>query len=237
MPVERESRKFIQIESGEIRLSAERLASIVGGGALLALSWPWRRSPAGVGAMIGGGLLVYWGVTGDPRLCQIFGYRSQTKSGVASVRHNRSVRVEKAIVVDGVLRDIYRIWRNPENLPCFAEDLKSVRAISDLRSHWVMKGPAGKDLEWESEIYNERENESFAWRSMLNADVNHAGSVHFQSLPDSKTEIRVILSYEPPGGMLGSWAAKLSGSDPELQLERGLVRFKEAFETGQLTVH
>jgi uncharacterized membrane protein len=83
--------------------------------------------------------------------------------------------------------------------------------------------------------HNEKENESFAWRSLLNADVNNAGSIHFRNMPDSdQTEVRVILSYEPPGGMFGAWAAKLTGTDPEVQVEQGLSRFKQEFESGHL---
>jgi len=215
--------------------SGERIGSTLAGGALVALGWRWR-SPARMGALAGGGLLLYWGLTGDTRLCRAIGYKgSRTRSGIASVHHNRAVRIEKAIAVAGPVESIYRIWRNPENLLCFVDHLKSVRAISDLRSHWVVKGPAGKEIEWESEIYSEKENESFAWRSLLNADVNNAGSVHFRSLPGpDQTEVRVVLSYEPPGGILGAWAAKLSGVDPESQLDTDLNRFKTFYESGNL---
>jgi len=197
------------------------------------------QSPAKIGAMAAGGILLYWSVTGDERLCRMFGYKgTRTRSGVASVHHNRAIRVEKSIAVDGRVETIYRIWRNPENLPCFANRLKSVRAIPGNRSHWIAKGPAGKDIEWEAEIYNEKENESFAWRSLLNADVNNAGSIHFRNLSETnQTEVRVILSYEPPGGLLGSWAAKLTGTDPEIQLEKGLIQFKQAFESGILSAN
>ena len=71
---------------------------------------------------------------------------------------------------------------------------------------------------------------------MLNADVNHAGSVHFRSLPgSSQTEIRVILCYEPPCGDLGAWIAELSGIDPETQVQDGLHRFKRAYESSDCT--
>lgn len=218
--------------------AADRIGTLAAGGALVAAGWPWR-SPLRVGALIGGGILMYWGVTGDSRLRRFLGrQRSRTKSGVASVHHNKAVRIEKAVTVRGPVGDIYRIWRNPENIPCFARQLISVRAINDMRSHWIARGPAGRDVEWESEIYNQRENESFAWRSMQNADVNHAGSVHFRTIPETDaTEVRVILSYEPPAGALGSWVARLSDSDPETQLQEGLLRFKEEFEAGNLRVH
>ena len=217
--------------------SVDRIASLIVGGTLVVLGWR-RRSPANIGAMVSGGILIYWGVTGDSRLCRIIGYKGpHTRSGVASVHHNRAVRIEKAVTVKGPVDDIYRVWRNPESMPCFVDHLKSVRAVTDSRSHWVVRGPAGSEIEWESEIYNEKKNESFAWHSLLNADVNNAGSVHFRSIPGSdQTEVRVVLSYEPPGGTLGSRIAKLLGADPEMQLEMDLLNFKQFFEAGMLHV-
>jgi uncharacterized membrane protein len=227
-----------ELRESQNTLNVERVASLIAGGVLLSIGWR-LRSPARIFAIIGGGTLAYWGVTGDRRLCRIIGFeQAETRSGIASVRHDHAIRIEKTITVGGSLESIYRIWRNPENLPCFMDHIQAVRAISSNRSHWMLKGPAGKAIQWESEIYNEKPNEFFAWRSMLNADVNHAGSIHFRRLPDSsQTEIRVILSYEPPGGMLGSWLARLSGNDPVTQLEHYLWRFKTVFEAGRFTVH
>lgn len=226
----------ISIHQSGIEWLPERIGSALAGGALIAIS---RRLPSSMkfGAILGGGILLYWGATGDPRLCRFIGYKGRgTRSGVASVHHDKGIRLEKSVTVAGPVSDLYRIWRNPENLPCFVDHLKSVRSISDRRSHWILEGPTGSDVEWESEIYNEKENDSFAWRSLLNADVNNAGSVHFRSLPGSnQTEVRVIMSYEPPGGTLGSWIAKMFGNDPEAQLERDLLYFKQAFESGLLT--
>jgi uncharacterized membrane protein len=59
--------------------------------------------------------------------------------------------------------------------------------------------------------------------------------VHFRSVPgSSQTEVRVGLNYEPLGGALVEWAAKLSPNDPEMQVQNGLHRFKQAYESGAL---
>ena len=83
----------------------------------------------------------------------------------------------------------------------------------------------------EIEIYNEKENELIAWRSLQNADVNNAGSVHFTALPDGRgTEVKVVINYEPPAGRLGAAVAKLLGEDPARELEDDLVRLKQLME-------
>lgn len=218
-------------------ISTERIVSLAAGAALILIS---RRlpSPGRMYAAIGGGLLLYWGASNGTNVSEALGFgKSRTRSGVASVRHNRAVRIEKSIAVHGAPEDVYRVWRNPENFPCFVRRVKSVRAVNDNRSHWIIEGPAGHDLEWESEIHYEKPHQSFAWRTLLNADVNHAGSLHFRPLSDSRTEIRVVLSYEPPGGSLGRMVSRLSGADPEAQIEHGLKSFKETFEAGAFTIH
>jgi uncharacterized membrane protein len=216
----------------------ESLVPLIAGASLLTLS-NHLKSPVRIWAILGGGALVFWGIAKDQRFRRVLGIEPvETLSGVASVHHRQAIRIEKVITVVGQLENIYRIWRNPENLPQFIHHIKSVREIPGNRSHWIVKMALGREFQWESEIYNEEPNKFFAWRSLMNADVNHAGSVHFRRVQDSnRTEIRVILSYEPPGGALGAWFARISGIDPANQLEMDLERFKASFESGHYTVH
>lgn len=219
-------------EDGTKRVVAA--GAMLAGASIAALAWPWR-SPERVAAASAGGMLLIWGLTHEEAFRRFAG-RRMTRSGIASVHHDRAVKIERSITVQGRAEDVYRIWRNPENIPCFMEGVESVRAINGSRSHWIVRGPAGRRFEWESEIYNERENDSFTWHSLLNADVNNAGSIHFRKAGDSATEIRVILSYEPPGGRFGALFTRFSGRDPAKQLELGLQNFKHAYESGKLAV-
>jgi uncharacterized membrane protein len=156
-------------------------------------------------------------------------------SPVASVPRGDGIKVEKSITVNRPVEEVYRFWRNLENLPRFMDHLESVTVIDETRSHWVAKGPAGTKVDWEAAIHNEIENELIAWRSLPDSDVNHAGSVHFTSLGDgSSTEIRVVLSYQPPAGKLGATVAKLLGEEPSQQVEEDLRRFKQVMEGAEV---
>jgi uncharacterized membrane protein len=100
----------------------------------------------------------------------------------------------------------------------------------------VAKAPAGSRVEWDAEIYNEKENELIAWRSLEGADVNSAGSVHFTAAPGGRgTEVRVVLKYDPPGGIVGATIARLFGEEPSQQIDEDLRRFKQVMETGETT--
>jgi uncharacterized membrane protein len=131
--------------------------------------------------------------------------------------------------------ELYRFWRNFENLPRFMNHLESVTPLGGDRSHWVAKAPAGARVEWDAEVYNEKENELIAWRSLEDADVNNAGSVRFRRAPNGRgTEVKVVLNYEPPGGKIGAAIAKLFGEEPGQQIEEDLHRFKQLMEAGEV---
>jgi uncharacterized membrane protein len=156
-------------------------------------------------------------------------------SPVASVRRGEGIKVEKSVMVNRPAHEVYRFWRNFENLPRFMDHLESVTVIDETRSHWVAKAPAGTKVDWDAVIHNEIENELIAWRSLPGSDVSHAGSVHFTPVRDgNRTEVRVVLSYEPPAGKVGAAVAKLLGEEPAKQVEDDLRRFKQVVEAAEI---
>ena len=93
--------------------------------------------------------------------------------------------------------------------------MKNVESVTELdgnRSHWVVKAPAGRKVEWDAVIHNEIEGEMIAWRSLPGADVDNAGSVWFKEAPAGRgTEVKVELQYNPPAGALGAVVAQPVG--------------------------
>lgn len=220
--------------SNRVNVSApERWASGLGGGFLLAYGASHRSWNRALLMTAGGGLL-YRAVTGRCQLYKALGLDSTTKGkdGITSVRHGEGVKLEYAVTINRSPEELYRFWRNLENLPTFMKQLESVRVLTNGRSHWIVKTPVGKSVEWEAEIHNDLENHLIAWRSLPGADLDNAGSVHFRSLPDGRTEVRVVMSYEPPFGKFGLEVARLLGEDPSRQLQDDLWRFKQMMETG-----
>ena len=69
------------------------------------------------------------------------------------------------------------------------------------------------------ESHNEIEDELIAWRSLKSADINSAGPVRFRSLPNGRTEVKVVMTYEPPFGRLGMEIARFFGEDPAQHFE------------------
>ena len=154
-------------------------------------------------------------------------------SPFTSVRRGEGVRVDERIVLNRPRSEVYRFWRDLENLPRFMEHLQSVTALDEWRSRWIAKGPAGTRLEWEAEIHNEIPNELIAWRSLEGSEVANAGSVHFIPTDNGDTEVRVVLRYDPPAGRLGAAVSRLLGEDPSRQVADDLRRLKQVLEAGE----
>jgi short-subunit dehydrogenase/uncharacterized membrane protein len=147
----------------------------------------------------------------------------------------RDVHIETSIAIERSPAELYAFWRDFKNLPLFMKDLESVTELGQGKSHWVAKAPGGARVEWDAEIYNEKENELIAWRSLENADVVNAGSVRFDESPEGRgAYVRVTLNYNPPAGQLGATLAQLLGADPAQLLKENLRRFKQLMETGEI---
>jgi uncharacterized membrane protein len=195
-----------------------------------------RGSLGGIALALVGAALVQRGYTGHCNLYEAIGYStggdaSLRNSENVSVRAERGTKVEKSVTIDRPASELYSFWRNFENLPLFMNHLESVRSIGGERTHWVAKAPAGMTVEWDAEVYNEKRDELIAWRTLEGSQVSSAGSVRFEPAPDGGTVVRVTLKYDPPGGKLGSFVARLFGENPEQQIEEDLGRFKHLMET------
>src|SRR4051794_6031335 len=184
------------------------------------------------------GSLISRAVTGRCAVNRALG-RNSARGGrvspAASVPRGEGIKVEKSVVVNRPAEELYRFWRNFENLPRFMDHLESVTVLDETRSHWVAKAPAGTKVEWDATIHNEIENQLIAWRSLPGADINNAGSVHFTPIGSGDaTEVRVVLSYDPPAGKLGAVVARLFGEEPSTQVEDDLRRFKQVMEAADI---
>lgn len=240
---EQQTSTFSGLFGGNVNVGeTERWASAIGGGALalygltrLITNGSWGGA---VLALVGGSL-IYRGTSGHCAMYEAAGINTagtegaQAKNPVVSVPAGRGVKVEQSIVINRPPAELYQFWRRFENLPRFMNHLESVTTTGGNRSHWVAKAPAGSSVEWDAEVYNEKENELIAWRSLEGADVDNAGSVHFTPAAGGQgTELRVVLKYDPPAGVIGSTVAKLFGEEPSQQIEEDLRRFKQMMETG-----
>jgi uncharacterized membrane protein len=216
---------------------------MVAGGALAAYGLKRRSVPGGT-ATLAGAALLYRGATGHCDLYQALGinraghpgfgtradYGSDTRQQLGG---SAGIHVEESMTINKPVADVYRFWRNFENLPKFMNHLESVSQRDAGISHWVARGPAGMKVEWDARIINEIDNKLIGWQSLEGSDVSTAGSVNFRETSGG-TEVRVHLQYNPPAGKLGAAVAWLFGEEPNAQIREDLNRFKQLMESGEI---
>ncbi|MCO5967719.1 SRPBCC family protein [Actinoallomurus soli] len=147
----------------------------------------------------------------------------------------RAGTVHAAITVNRPRDEVYRFWRDLENLPQFMIHLDTVRDLGDGRSHWRATGPLGRTLEWEAEIIDDRPDELIAWHATEGMIAGNSGAVRFTDAPgDRGTEVRVTLHYAPRGGGAATAFTRLLGEHPDQMVRDDLRRFKQVMETGEV---
>jgi uncharacterized membrane protein len=139
-------------------------------------------------------------------------------------------RVERSIRVKAPVSQVYQFWRNFENFPRFMEHVEEVRCRqTDCRtSHWKLRGPMGKDVEYDAEMTQDEPNGSIGWNSR-GGDINTTGNVTFTEQEDN-TLVHVIMQWSStPGGPIGEALSRIL-QNPEQMLEEDLQRFKDIAE-------
>jgi uncharacterized membrane protein len=207
----------------------ERLASTLLGGALLTQSFK-RGLLGGALIAIAGGDLLYRGISGHSFLYQALGI-STANSGTI----DHQPEVERSITIEKPANELYRFWREPQNLSQIMGNFAQVTEMSDNQMHWLVRGPFGRNMEWDTRMVEERPGEFLHWKSLEGTSVYNEGSLTFRPAPrDWGTEVILHLRFDPPGGVLDNLAAQRGGIVSRVVVEKALRRFKSLTETGEI---
>ncbi len=159
--------------------------------------------------------------------------RAQSK---AVVHSGKGVKVTRACTILKPAAELYAFWRDIENLRRVIRHPANIVIVSDVESRWTVSAPPGESqVSWTSLIINDEPGRLLAWRSAEGGDIPNAGTVRFEPAPgDTGTEVTVVLEYDPPGGKLGAWLAKISGEEAGQQVADALRRLKALMEAGEI---
>jgi uncharacterized membrane protein len=185
------------------------------GGTALAIYGITRRSGLGAALAAGGGTLALVGTAQRP-----------------------SAEIEPAtwtsILINTTPQEAYRFWRDFENLPRFMNRLESVTVLDERRSRWTAIGPLGQQIQWETEITDQRENERIAWRSLPGSDLQVDGRVEFQEAPAGRgTLISALLQFRVPAGMNAA-LARFFSRGVNFAMRQDLRRLEAIMEAGEI---
>src|SRR5688500_4982667 len=106
-------------EQSPINMSVtERRLSVLGG-ATLGLIAAKRRDEVSIPLAVAGLALLYLGATGENKLYDMINRNAAVLSNdhAVSVPHQQGIHVVESITINRPRMDLYRYWRNFENLP------------------------------------------------------------------------------------------------------------------------
>ncbi|WP_431266874.1 SRPBCC family protein [Dankookia sp. P2] len=213
---------------------AERMASGTAG--VATLLWAMRRGgvPGGLVALAGTALIAR----------AASGYCPVTEAASAKLEERRiaqkqgwrsAAAVARSVTIARSPEEVYRFFHDVANLPRFLQHVEQVTTIDETRSHWVVRAPFGRTVEWDAIITEDRPNERIAWRSVPEAGIRNVGWIEFRPAPGNRgTEVHASIAYEPPAGQLGRLVAQLWGEEPGRQAHDDLRRLKQVLETGEV---
>ncbi|MGI8860724.1 MAG: SRPBCC family protein [Rubrobacteraceae bacterium] len=142
-------------------------------------------------------------------------------------------RVHESVEVQAPLQDVFTYWSNFENFPKFMSNIEDVRMTGQDTSHWQVKGPLGKSVEFDAKTTELDPSRGIGWNS-VDGDVMTSGEVRFEELLPDRTRIEVTMNYaDPPGGKVGEIVANVL-SDPEKSTREDLQNFAGIAERGEL---
>ena len=209
----------------------ERVAALTTATAVVAYGLSRRNLP-GVCLAAAATPLAYRGLSGEwPRVRN----GNSTRTGIrTALAGNRGIHVRESVRLEKPIDEVYRFWRNLENLPQFMNYLDAVIDLGKGRTRWIAKGPAGTYVKWDAEVINEVENQVIGWQSLPGGDITTAGSVNFDTVRNGRsTQLSVHFQYAPPAGRAGSIIAKAFGREPSQTVREDLRRLKQLLEAGE----
>jgi len=112
-------------------------------------------------------------------------------------------------------------------------NIEEVRMTDQDTSHWRVKGPLGKSVEFDARTTEMNPNRGIGWNT-TGGEVMTSGEVRFEEAAPGRTRIDVTMNYaDPPGGVVGETVANIL-SNPERSLTEDLGNFARIVESGGL---
>jgi uncharacterized membrane protein len=142
-------------------------------------------------------------------------------------------RVHESIEVEARAEDVFQYWSNFENFSKFMQNVEEVRMTDQDTSHWRVKGPLGKSVEFDARTTEMDPNRGIGWNT-TGGEVMTSGEARFEEVAPHRTRVEVTMNYaDPPGGQVGEAVANIL-SNPERNLQEDLQNFAKIVERGEL---
>lgn len=220
-------------DDSEPGLEIVRWGSILGGSALMAYGLLRRRRLMGLFYAGIGAAVAYKGLKKNDVI------NRSLKRLALHTGATEPVELATSMTIERPVEEVYKFWRNLQNLPRFLRHIDSIDEIDDQHSRWTARLPGDVHLEWRAKLVEETPNEVLAWQSVQGSDIFNEGYLTFESVFNGQgTELHARIVYRPPAGEVGARIANFLEVVQEQFLKEDLRSFKQLMETGELaTIH
>ena len=142
--------------------------------------------------------------------------------------------IEARVTIRRAIEEVFKFYRDFENLPRFLGDVIAVTPIGPATSRWTIQGPLGIRVNWTIKVSEERTNELIRYETVASLGLRTYWEVHFApGIEAGETQIREVM--RPPLGKLGRGMLALIGKFPAEEVAANLHRLKQVMETGKVT--
>ena len=145
------------------------------------------------------------------------------------------VHVKKSLNVNRSPEACYQFWRDFGNFPRFMPHVERVDVVDAMHSHWYVRTPLRRAVEWHAELVSDVPAQQLGWRTMSGAERVHTAVVRFNPLPGRRgTRMEADFECDLSMGTDGVMSAYLNGDELSRSLREDLRRFKQLIETGEI---
>jgi uncharacterized membrane protein len=132
-----------------------------------------------------------------------------------------------SVTINAPVQQVYSLFSHFNDFPKFMSFVKEVTYYDNQKSHWVAE-VVGRHT-WDAVNEGWVPNRQIGWRSTDGLD--NFGKVTFTPTDNNGTGIDVVISYDPPAGVLGDAGEKLgAGHRFERALQNDLDHFARLVE-------
>lgn len=101
------------------------------------------------------------------------------------------------LVIERPVHEVFEFCRDFENFPRIVDLLLSVEDTQDGRSHWAVRSPSGRTIEWDATVTKYVPNSVIGWNSLPGSPVEASGLMRFFPLGAQETRLDITLKYIP----------------------------------------
>ena len=85
--------------------------------------------------------------------------------------HEQGSISARSVTINKPVAEVFARFRDFPSLSGVMENVIRIDALDDRRTHWVVKAPGGRTVEWDARVTEEQPERLIAWESEEGADV------------------------------------------------------------------